>query len=180
MTLEEKVNIIKENKNKKYLYISPRIINGGANLINNYDTLELYQNMDENTSKFAEKAMVDLMSQTDDDMVKDYLNLNLVFCGDFNDLPEGSINFNNFMLNNIDKIVAIYNCLPDLNQKNNLAETKKIYLSLAKLLEIFKENNIEWKIDESINKSGPYIIHNNPTTKFSISYYSKKEKVKTK
>ena len=46
MTLEEKVKFIKESKEKNYLFISPRIIRGGARLVDSYVTLELYQQMD--------------------------------------------------------------------------------------------------------------------------------------
>ena len=49
MTLEEKVKFIEESKEKNYLFISPKIIQGGAKLVSSYETLELYENIDENT-----------------------------------------------------------------------------------------------------------------------------------
>ena len=42
MTLDEKVKIIEEGKEKDYLFISPRIIKPGAKLVENYETLNLY------------------------------------------------------------------------------------------------------------------------------------------
>jgi hypothetical protein len=48
MTIEEKIKFIKESKEKNYLYILTRVIQGGATLVGNYETLELYE-------KFSEK-----------------------------------------------------------------------------------------------------------------------------
>ena len=45
MTLDEKVKIIEEGKEKDYLFISPRIIKPGAKLVENYETLNLYEKM---------------------------------------------------------------------------------------------------------------------------------------
>lgn len=53
MTLEEKAKFIEESKEKNYLFISPRIIKGGATLVGSYETLELYESMDENTKKIC-------------------------------------------------------------------------------------------------------------------------------
>ena len=55
MTLEEKAKFIEESKDKNYLFISPRIIQGGATLVGSYEALKLCESMDENTKKFAEK-----------------------------------------------------------------------------------------------------------------------------
>ena len=63
MTLEEKAKFIEESKEKNYLFISPKIIKGGATLVGSYEALELYENMDENTKKFAEKEIVNLISR---------------------------------------------------------------------------------------------------------------------
>ena len=38
MTLEEKAKFIEESKEKNYLFISPRIIKGGATLVGSYET----------------------------------------------------------------------------------------------------------------------------------------------
>lgn len=45
MTLDEKVKIIEEGKEKDYLFISPRIIKPGAKLVENYETLNLYKKL---------------------------------------------------------------------------------------------------------------------------------------
>lgn len=57
MTLEEKAKFIEKSKEENYLFISPRIIQGGATLVGSYETLELYESMGENTKKFAEKEI---------------------------------------------------------------------------------------------------------------------------
>lgn len=62
MTLEEKAKFIEKSKEENYLFISPRIIQGGATLVGSYETLELYESMGENTKKFAEKEIVNLIS----------------------------------------------------------------------------------------------------------------------
>ena len=79
MTLEKKAKFIKKSKEKNYLYISPKIIKGGATLVESYETLELYENMDKNTKKFAEKEIVNLISNANyyNKEVKNYLNFNL-------------------------------------------------------------------------------------------------------
>ena len=56
MTLDEKVKIIEEGKEKDYLFISPRIIKPGAKLVENYETLNLYEKMAENTKKICRKC----------------------------------------------------------------------------------------------------------------------------
>ena len=45
--------------------------------------------MEENTKKFAEKEIVNLISNANynNKEEKNYLNFNLVFCGDFDDSP---------------------------------------------------------------------------------------------
>ena len=43
MTLEEKTKFIEESKEKNYLFISPKIIKGGATLVGSYEALELYE-----------------------------------------------------------------------------------------------------------------------------------------
>lgn len=110
MTLEEKAKLIEESKEKNYLFISPRIIQGGATLVGSYETLELYESMDDNTTKFVEKEVVNLISNANynNEEVKDYLNFNLVFCGDFDDLPNDMGSPIDFIMNNKERIVAVY------------------------------------------------------------------------
>ena len=84
MTLEEKTKFIIESKEKNYLFVSPKTIQGGATLVGNYEALELYESMDDNTSKFAEKEIVNLISNANynKEEAKSYLDFNLIFCGD--------------------------------------------------------------------------------------------------
>ena len=151
MTLEEKVKFIEESKEKKYLFISPRIIKGGVTLVDSYEALELYESMDENTKKFAEKEIVNLISNANynDKEAKDYLNFNLVFCGDFNDLPNDMGSPIKFIMENKERIVAVYRYVKSTAQREffiGFAQSETIYnygylyLSLAKLLEEFEKN----------------------------------------
>ena len=42
MNLEEKAKFIKKSSKKNYLFISPKIIKGGATLVESYETKILY------------------------------------------------------------------------------------------------------------------------------------------
>lgn len=186
MTLEEKSKIIKESKNKNYLFISPRAIQGGATLTGSYETLELYENMDYNTSKFAEKEIINLIANAEDNNqeAKRYLNFNLIFCGDFDDLPNDIGSPVDFIMNNKERIVAVYRYVKGTEQRDffvGFAQTETIYkygylyLSLDKLLKIFKENNIKYEIDATVDRYIPSIYRDDTSTKFVISYNPKKE-----
>ncbi len=148
MTLEEKSRIIKESKEKNYLYISPRMIQGGATLIGSYEALELYESMNNNTTKFAEREIVNLISNAkcDNQEVRNYLDFNLIFCGDFADLPENMGSSIDFIMNNRDRIVAVYRYVTGtktrhffvgFDQTETINSYGYLYLNLEKLLEIF-------------------------------------------
>ncbi|MGN1268543.1 MAG: hypothetical protein ACI4U0_03485 [Candidatus Aphodocola sp.] len=186
MTLEEKIKFIEENKEKNYLYISPRIIQGGATLIDSYESLELYENMDDNTSKFAEKEIVNLISDANynNEEAKSYLDFNLIFCGDFDDLPNGMGSLIDFIINSKERIVAVYRYVRDTEQRNffvGFAQTETIYkygylyLSLAKLLEEFEKNNIKYEIDTTLDRYTPSLYRDDKSTKFVISYNPQKK-----
>ena len=89
MTLQEKIKFIEQEKRKKYLYISPEITQSGARLIGSDESLELYEKMEENTLKFAEKEITNLIikANRNNGEAKDYLKFDLLFCGGFDDLP---------------------------------------------------------------------------------------------
>ena len=189
MNLEEKKEFIKVSKEKNYLYISPRIIKGGATLVDNYETLELYENMDDNTSKFAEKEIVNLISNANDNNkeVKNYLDFNLIFCGDFNDLPNDMGNAIDFIMNNKERIVAVYRYIKDIEQRNffvGFPQTENnykygyLYLNLAKLLEEFDKNNIKYEIDTTVDRYTPSLYRDDASTKFVISYNLEKDNKK--
>ena len=186
MTLEEKAKFIEESKDKNYLFISPRIIKGGATLVGSYDALELYESIDENTKKFAEKEIVNLISSANynDKEAKDYLNLNLIFCGDFDDLPNDMGSPIDFILKNKERIVAIYRYVKNTEQREffvGFAQSETIYnygylyLNLAKLLEEFEKNNIKYEIDTTVDKFTPAMYKDDTATRFAISYSPKKE-----
>ena len=189
MNLEEKKEFIKVSKEKNYLYISPRIIKGGATLVDNYETLELYENMDDNTSKFAEKEIINLIANANDNNkeVKNYLDFNLIFCGDFNDLPNDMGNAIDFIMNNKERIVAVYRYIKDIEQRNffvGFPQTENnykygyLYLNLAKLLEEFDKNNIKYEIDTTVDRYTPSLYRDDASTKFVISYNLEKDNKK--
>ena len=186
MTLEEKAKFIEESKEKNYLFISPRIIQGGATLVGSYEALELYENMDENTKKFAEKEIVNLISSANynKEDSKNYLNFNLIFCGDFDDLPNDMGSPIDFIMSNKEKIVAVYRYVKSTEQREffvGFAQSETIYnydylyLSLAKLLEEFDKNNVKYKIDITVDRFTPAMYRDDTSTKFEISYSPKKE-----
>ena len=186
MTLEEKVKFIKESKEKNYLFISPRIIRGGARLVDSYVTLELYENMDINTEIFAEKEIVNLISNANynDTEGKASLDFNLVFCGDFDDLPNNMGSPIEFIMENKERIVAIYKYVKSTEQREffiGFAQSETIYkygylyLNLAKLLEEFEKNNVKYKIDITEDRYTPSSYRDDAATRFVISYSPKKD-----
>ena len=186
MTLEEKAKFIEESKEKNYLFISPRIIKGGATLVGSYETLELYESMDENTKKFAEKEIVNLISSSNynDKEEKDYLNFNLIFCGDFDDLPNDMGSPIDFIMKNKGKIVAVYRYVKNTEQREffvGFAQSETfynygyLYLSLAKLLEQFEKNNVKCEIDTTVDRYAPTMYRDDTVTNFVISYSPKRE-----
>lgn len=186
MTLEEKAKFIEDSKEKNYLFISPKIIKGGATLVGSYEALELYESMDENTKKFAEKEIVNLISNANynDKEVNKYLKFNLIFCGDFDDLPNDMSSPIDFIMNNKERIVAVYRYVKSTEQREffvGFAQSETIYnygylyLSLAKLLEQFEKNNVKCEIDTTADKFAPAIYRDDTATNFVISYSPKKE-----
>lgn len=183
MTLEEKIKFIEENKNKNYLFISPKIIQGGATLVGSLEALELYENMDENTKKFAEKEIVNLISNANYNHkeTKNYLKFNLIFCGDFDDLPKTG-RIVDFIMNNNERIVAVHRFVKSTEEKElfvgfSQSETiynyGYIYLNLTKLLEKFEKNNIKCEIDTIEDRFSPAMYRDNTATNFVISYNPK-------
>lgn len=186
MTFDEKTKFIEENREKNFLFISPKIIKGGATLVGNYETLELYENMECNTSKFAEKEIVDLISKANynNEEAINYLNFNLVFCGDFDDLPNNMGSPTDFIMENKEKIVAVYRYVKSTEQREffvGFAQSETIYnygylyLSLTKLLEEFEKNSIKCEIDTTEDRFTPALYRDDTATSFVISYSPKKE-----
>ena len=180
MTLEEKAKFIEKSKEKNYLFISPRIIQGGATLVGSYEELELYENMDENTKKFAEKEIVNLISDANykDKEVDKYLNLTLIFCGDYDDLPNKIGNINKFITNNKERMVAVYRYVKSterreffvgFSQSETIYKYGYLYLNLAKLLEEFEKNNVKYEIDTTVDRFTPSIYIDDINTRFKIA-----------
>ena len=178
MTLEEKIAFINSEKEKNYLYISPRRIHGGANLVHDYDSLALYENMDHNTKGFAERKITSLrtISRILFGDVSENLELYLIFCGDFDDLPDKKMSYTDFVREYKDKIVAVSKHLENVEKRNyfmNFPQSDYIhhygytYLNFAELLKIFNENNVGWMIDNTIDRS---IYNDEDVTKFKITY----------
>ncbi len=186
MTLEEKMKIIKESKEKNYLYISPRVIQSGATLIDSYETLELYENMNENTSKFAEKEIANLIatSKCNNQEARNYLDFNLIFCGNFDDLLQNTDSPIDFIMNNRDRIVAVYRYVTGtetrhffvrFDQTETVNKYGYLYLNLEKLLKVFEVANISFEIETAIDRYTPFIYRDDSSTRFVISYNPKKE-----
>ena len=186
MTLEEKAKFIEESKEKNYLFISPKIIKGGATLVGSYEALELYENMDDNTIKFAEKEIVNLISSANysNEEASNYLNFNLLFCGEFGDLPDDMGSPIDFIMKNKERIVAVYRYVKSTEQREffvGFAQSETIYnygylyLSLAKLLEEFEKNDVKYEIDTTLDRFTPALYRDDTATRFVISYSPKKE-----
>lgn len=186
MTLEEKAKFIEESKEKNYLFISPKIIKGGATLVGSYEALELYENMDDNTIKFAEKEIVNLISSANysNEEASNYLNFNLLFCGEFDDLPDDMGSPIDFIMKNKERIVAVYRYVKSTEQREfflDFAQSETIYnysylyLSLAKLLEEFEKNDVKYEIDTTVDRFTPTLYRDDTATRFVISYSPKKE-----
>ena len=194
MTLEEKINFINENKNKNYLFVSPRCIQGGAVLVNSYATFNMYDKMDDNTEKFAEEGMINLISSAvSNDSASVELAFNLIFCGTFEDVDKSNCKgFDDFLLKNKDKIVAVYKYVKNSYQRNyfvgfSQSETVYnygyIYINLKKLLDLFEQNNISYEINNSYNSYNsynPYIQKDEHATNFIFTYSKNKKLQKTK
>lgn len=186
MTLEEKLKFIEENKKKKYLYVSPRCIQGGATLVGSYEALELYNDMAENTKKFLEKEIANLISNANynNKEVEESLNFSLIFCGDFDDLPNNIGSPIDFIIKNKKRIVAIYRYVNSterrevfvgFSQSKTLYNYGYLYLNLETLLEEFEKNNIKYKIDSTEDRFIPAMYRDEKITNFVISYNQKKE-----
>lgn len=136
--------------------------------------------------KFAEKEIVNLISSANynDKEAKDYLNFNLIFCGDFDDLPNDMRSPIDFIMKNKERIVAVYRYVKSTEQREffvGFAQSETIYnygylyLSLAKLLEEFEKNNVKYEIDTTQDRFTPALYRDDAATRFAISYSPKKE-----
>ncbi len=186
MTIQEKIKFINECKEKKYLCLSPTMIDSNALLISGFDSLNLYEKMEENTNSFAEREIVDLISnaERDNEEKKKYIDLSLIFEGEFKDLPEGVDNPIEIIMSLKDKLYAIYRYVTDTEEVEfycgwDRSETVYHYgyliLSLPQLLEEFEKNGIKYNINVDVNRSLPPMCRDDRYTKFEISYCPKRD-----
>ncbi len=169
-----------KRKEKNFLFISPKIIRGGARLIDSDKDEELYENMNDNTLKFAKEVIYQLITDANNkEEPNRYFNFNLIFCGDFNDLASDIENPIELIMHHKDKIVAVYKFVNSMEERKffiGVMQTEIIYkyaylyFSLAKLLEIFDKNEIACKIDFNT------LSKDDTSTRFLIRY-SKKNKL---
>lgn len=182
MALEEK--FISENEDNNYLLVSPRMVQGGITLVNNYETLKLYKNMDDNTIEFVGDEINNLISMaiSNDKEAKDYLTFQLIFCGDFDELPEDMCSFEEFINRYKERIVAVYRYVQKVkhkelfvgfSQSETIYDYGYIYLNLAKLLEEFDKASVEYRIDTNDSRQNLYKQDN--STRFIVSYNPKPE-----
>lgn len=181
MNLRDKIiKEINDYKDKKYILISPKMIKGGVQLINDYKSLNLYRNMDENTLIFAQNKIINLIvnNECNNNELEEHLNFNLFFCGEFDEVYNDK-NFIDFIIENKDKIIVVYRYetnretrefFLDFVRKNEFIKYDYIYLNFSKLLKMFEENNIKCELDISEDKHLSSSYKDDSITKFIISY----------
>lgn len=189
MTIEEKIHFIKEQKEKNYLQICPNMIQGGVTLVNNFETLELYENMDMNTMKFAEEQIVNLISNAKDNgEIKKYLDLSFVFCGNFDELQKNEKISKNLLIDCSEKIVAVYRYVKSterrsffigFEQHETINNYGYLYLNFKLLLDELKKNNIKYNIDIDTEMYNPY-SYGEKRFKFVMIYSKEKDIEKIK
>lgn len=189
MNIDDKIKRIQENQEKNYVYVSPRMFTNGARLATNLESLNLFDNMNENTKNFAEDKIVNLISSANinNQEISEELRFNLIFQGTIFDLPDDLGNPIDFILNNRERIVAIYKYVESTEEREFYLKYPRtetfynygyLYISLDELLKEFEEKGISYKIDAKDDMHG-YMrtaYRDDTETKFVISYNPKKEK----
>ena len=177
MNLDEKFRIIDKDKNNCYLFISPICIQAGARLISDYKSLELYEEMDNNTLRFVEKEISDIVSN---DAEERKIGFNLIFCGDFDELPDNLFNIDDFIMGS-SKIVAVYKYIIGRKKRNfymrgfqfdNEYEYGYMYLNFAKLLDFFRDRGIMVSIDKAEDRNMFFV--DDTVTRFILNYNVKR------
>lgn len=185
MNLDEKMKLKQEIKENKYSLISPfRISYFEFDL--DYKSLNLYANMTNNTNCFSESEIFNLVSSARDSgqEQKKILEFTLIFKGGLEEIPDDIGDPTEFILNNLDKFIAIYTYQKSFEKHQYFVgfpreETTDIYdyiyLDMGLLFQKFKENNFEYKITtEYDNFLRPSQI-DRECTKFIISYNPNKK-----
>ena len=167
------------------LYISPKGIKWGANLSLNYSSNLLLESMDENTQKFANLVITNLVSlfENNPEHAIDYLDFNLVFCGSVEEI-QNNITFEEFIKNNSDKIIAIFKSVKSSDTKSFIVDFVQtetdykydyIYLKLSKLFEVFNSYGIEYKVDTTPRVQQQGIYNDEASTRIIVSYTPQKK-----
>jgi hypothetical protein len=174
--------MISEAQEKKYLVVSPKMMRGGATLIHSNESLALYEAMDENTTKFAEDQIVNIIAaaNSEGEEVTKALRFTIIFEGGFEDLPDGNgMNFVDFIKENADKMVAVYRYVKGertehyfvgIEQTETFYDYGYIYLRLGKLLKMFDENNVSYTLDIYGERYVPSLYADDSSTAVNISY----------
>mgnify|MGYP005768435471 CR=1 FL=1 len=181
MTFEEKLKRIKRSDEETYLLISPRVIEPAGSLVDNDETLELYSHIEDNTKEFAAQIMNKLVNNANFYEREDNttIDLGLIFCGDFNNIFDYLNSPGDFIINNKEKIIAIY-AYPILDRESDYLDEYYleeeiqgfgyIYISLEELLSILDKNNFKYMIDVDAKRDLDKIGNNKLLTSFVISY----------
>lgn len=162
MTIQEKAKLITEYKNKNALHISPKELRGGATLVYNYDSLELYENIKQNTEEYTKRIISNFISKAEKGKSESSIVLYLIFDGDFDELPDKLSPFSDFVESSKDKIIAIHQYVKSIEEKEFFVGFPQVqtiynygylYLSFGQILEAFKENNINYEFKTPVNSS---------------------------
>ena len=182
LTREEMINKINEYKEKNFLIISPRMIQGGANLVTDYHTLQLYENKEIVTRNFVNELIVNLMCNNEG---KKEISFHVIFCGDFDDLPD-CLSFSNLLEAKQEKVVLIYSILDYVEtrkyfigfpQQTTINHYRQIYLDYSLLVSLLKENNIDIEVLKNEHQLAriPACYRDDTLTTFVLS--NQKEKI---
>lgn len=186
MTFEEKLKRIKRSDEKNYLLISPSLIEPAGSLVDSDETLELYSHIEDNTKEFVRKIMAKLVNNAKyygrEDKIT--VNLGLIFDGNFKSIFDYFNSPEDFIINNKEKIIAIY-AYPILDRENTYLEDYYleeeiqgfgyIYISLEELLSTLDKNNFKNMIDIDANHNWNTTGDNKLLTSFVISYTPEKK-----
>lgn len=182
LTREEMINKINEYKEKNFLIISPRMIQGGANLVTDYHTLQLYENKEIVTRNFVNELIVNLMCNNEE---KKEIPFHVIFCGDFDDLAD-CLSFSNLLEAKQEKVVLIYSILDyvetrkyfiDFPQQTTINHYRQIYLDYSLFVSLLKENNIDIEVLKNEHQLAriPACYRDDTLTTFVLS--NQKEKI---
>ena len=186
MTFEEKLKRIKRSDEETYLLISPRVIEPAGSLVDSDETLELYSHIEDNTKEFASEIMTKLVRNANFYEREDKItvDLGLIFCENFNNIFDYLSSPGDFIINNKEKIIAIY-AYPILDRESDYLEDYYleeeiqgfgyIYISLEELLSILDKNNFKYMIDVDAKRDLDMIGNDKLMTSFVISYTPEKK-----